>query len=66
MEKIRNLKYPASEPAELSPLLQQINHALRGLRYGAIEITIHDGYIVQIERREKQRPSPADRWHIFS
>jgi hypothetical protein len=66
MEKIHNLRYPASETSALSPLLQQINHALRGLRYGAIEITIHDGYIVQIERREKQRPSPTDRWHINS
>jgi hypothetical protein len=28
---------------------------LQGLRYGSMEITVHDGRIVQIERREKMR-----------
>lgn len=40
------------------PLLQaarQLLAALKGIRYGAVEITIHDGRVVQIERREKQR-----------
>ena len=43
--------------AEL-PALQaarQLLAALQGIRYGAVEITIHDGRVVQIERREKQR-----------
>ncbi len=35
--------------------LQQILRALHNLRYGAIEIVVHDGRIVQIERREKLR-----------
>jgi hypothetical protein len=37
---------------------QGITHvvsALEGLRYGSIEIIIHDSRIVQIERREKFR-----------
>lgn len=34
---------------------QKILEALQGLRYGAVEIIIHDGRIVQIERREKLR-----------
>ena len=37
---------------------QDITHvvsALEGLRYGSIEIIIHDSRIVQIERREKFR-----------
>jgi hypothetical protein len=29
---------------------------LRGLRFGAIEITVHNGQVVQIERKEKFRP----------
>jgi hypothetical protein len=29
--------------------------ALRGLRFGAVEATVHDGRIVRIERREKVR-----------
>lgn len=33
--------------------------ALADIRYGAVEITIHDGRIVQIERREKLRMDSA-------
>lgn len=35
--------------------LQQLLRALHNLRYGALEIVVHDGRIVQIERREKIR-----------
>ena len=35
--------------------LSRILHALKGIRYGAVEIVIHDGRIVQIERKEKLR-----------
>lgn len=34
---------------------QRIEEALAGLRFGAVEITVHDGRIVQVERREKYR-----------
>jgi hypothetical protein len=30
-------------------------NALRGLRFGSIEVVIHNGRIVQVERREKVR-----------
>lgn len=36
-------------------VVQRILEALQGLRYGAVEITVHDGRIVQIERKEKVR-----------
>ena len=29
--------------------------AIHGLRFGSIEITVHEGRIVQVERREKIR-----------
>jgi hypothetical protein len=32
-----------------------IREALKKIRYGAIEITIHDAHVVQIECREKIR-----------
>ena len=32
-----------------------ILEAVRGIRYGSVEITIHDSQVVQIERREKLR-----------
>ena len=35
--------------------LTHIASALAGIRYGSIEIVIHDSRIVQIERKEKLR-----------
>ena len=44
---------------------QAIRLALRGLRFGSIEIIVHDSKVVQIERKEKMRfegeGSPATR-----
>ncbi|HEX9135839.1 MAG TPA: YezD family protein [Nitrospirota bacterium] len=34
---------------------QAILRALRGLRFGSIEIIVHDSKVVQIERKEKTR-----------
>ncbi|RYU58982.1 DUF2292 domain-containing protein [Methylolobus aquaticus] len=48
---------PANKPDARSsqPLQGRILDALDGLQYGAVEITVHDGKVVQIERREKFR-----------
>lgn len=42
-----------SNPTEQD--LTYVASALEGIRYGSIEIVIHDSRIVQIERREKVR-----------
>jgi hypothetical protein len=34
---------------------RQILSALQGIRYGSIEIIVHDSKVVQIERKEKMR-----------
>ena len=39
------------QPTWVEPLLD----AVRQLRFGSVEITVHDGRIVQIERKEKLR-----------
>ena len=45
-------------------LLQEIRHALQGLRFGAVEITVHNGQVVQIERKEKFRlQNPGSQKH---
>ncbi|MGA6828464.1 YezD family protein [Nitrospira sp. NS4] len=36
-----------------------LRYALKEIRYGSIEIVIHDSKIVQIERREKFRLDPT-------
>ena len=40
---------------ELAKAWPPIADALAGLEYGAVEIAVHNGRIVQIERREKFR-----------
>lgn len=50
------------EGQDEASLLREINNALRGLRFGAVEITVHNGQVVQIERKEKFRlQQPATR-----
>lgn len=41
--------------AELDRELAQIREALRGLRFGSINIIVQDGVVVQIDRTEKHR-----------
>jgi len=43
---------PANSRSEAE---HQLLHAVKGVRYGSVEITIHDSRIVQIERKEKVR-----------
>jgi hypothetical protein len=35
--------------------IEAVRQALSGLRFGSLEIVVHDGRIVQLERREKVR-----------
>lgn len=41
--------------AALETALRQIAEAASSIRYGSIEVVIHEGRIVQIERKEKIR-----------
>jgi hypothetical protein len=44
------------ESTALPPvLLQELILALRSIRFGAVELVIHDGRVVQLEKREKVR-----------
>ncbi len=40
---------------ELLDLGRTVLRALRGLRFGSVEIVVHEGRVVQIERRERVR-----------
>lgn len=46
---------------DVQPWEKRVLSALRGLRFGSVEVVVHDGRIVQIERREKVRLEDADR-----
>jgi hypothetical protein len=43
--------------------LDQIKDSLQGLRYGAVQIIVQDGVVVQIDRTEKRRlRRPEKEW----
>ena len=42
-------------------LLRELCRALQAIRYGTVELVIHDGRVVQLERREKVRFDPEVR-----
>ena len=46
----------ANEPAEIE---KHILDAIRSLKYGAVEVMVHDSRIVQVEKTEKVRFEPA-------
>ena len=39
--------------------LQQIAQAVQSLRYGTVQITVHDARVVQIDKVERVRLAPA-------
>ena len=45
----------AREDVDVRHLAAEILEALKGIRYGAVEITVHDSRVVQIDRRERFR-----------
>lgn len=46
--------------ADSDAISRQIARAIGSLRFGSVEITVHEGRIVQIERREKVRLETLD------
>lgn len=43
-------------------ILQRVLEVIKDLHYGSVEVVVHDGKVVQIERREKVRfETPAQR-----
>jgi hypothetical protein len=50
------MKSDYKESRQTSPdVMAKLLEAIEGIRYGSVEIIIHDGRIVQIERKEKVR-----------
>ena len=48
------------EGQDEASILREIQSALQGLKFGAVEITLHNGQVVQIERKEKFRLQPPN------
>ncbi|WP_425316628.1 sulfur starvation response protein OscA [Stutzerimonas chloritidismutans] len=47
------------EGQDEASILREIHSALTGLKFGSVEITVHNGQAVQIERKEKFRLQPT-------
>ena len=45
----------ATADAQREQELAHIREALRGLRFGAVNVIVQDGVVVQIDRTEKRR-----------
>ncbi len=45
----------AAASDSINSLVGQVCEAVSGIRFGSVEIVIHDGRVVQIERRERVR-----------
>jgi hypothetical protein len=43
---------------EVNPIERHILDAIKDIRYGAVEVLIHDARIVQVEKTEKIRFDP--------
>jgi hypothetical protein len=46
--------HPAQTPAE-PEWLELVREKVRDLRYGVVQLVVHDGRVTQIERTEKTR-----------
>lgn len=44
---------------EAEEIIAVLREALRTVRFGSVEVVIHDGRVVQIDRKEKLRFQPA-------
>jgi hypothetical protein len=52
---VRTTNADAAEQQEHSAALRKVADILDTLRFGSIEIVVHEGRVVHIERREKLR-----------
>ena len=58
--KENSISNPSLEQ-ELRSSLEQIGGALRGLKFGSVNVIVQDGVVVQIDRTEKLRLSRSSR-----
>ena len=56
-----NLTNNNSLEPELRSSLEQIGDALRGLKFGSVNVIVQDGVVVQIDRTEKVRLRSSSR-----
>ncbi len=58
--KSQSQRSETNEVGSNDPSLQRIREALRGLRYGSVNVIVQDGLVIQIDRLEKFRVRNPD------
>lgn len=56
---MKNIECLKQNTAGQREIIAHILKILAEIKFGSIEITIHDGKVTQIERKEKIRPTQA-------
>ncbi len=52
--------HPELSPSQLPDWVSLVREKVEGLRYGVVQLVVHDGRVTQIERTEKTRLSDRD------
>jgi hypothetical protein len=52
---VGSMKMLQANNSDNTSVAQEITKAIQSLKFGSIEITVHDGKVTQIEKREKVR-----------
>jgi hypothetical protein len=55
METARKLAQPGTAPDHERVAHDEVLRALREVRYGTVQLTIHDGRVVEIQKTERIR-----------
>ena len=61
MEKLLKLARPAAVPDHERLAHEEVLRALRDVRFGTVQLTIHDGRVVEIQKTERIRPASCCR-----
>jgi hypothetical protein len=59
--KTDTLVNPTSSPEEERLAYDEVLRALRDVRYGTVQLTIHDGRVVEIQKTERIRTASSCR-----
>jgi hypothetical protein len=50
---------PASADSVAEPWIEVVRRQVAAIRFGSVQITVHEGRVTQVESTEKTRFSPA-------
>ncbi|MGA2182370.1 MAG: YezD family protein [Bryobacteraceae bacterium] len=61
METLHKLARPAATPDQERLAHDEVLRTLREVRFGTVQLTIHDGRVVEIQKTERIRPASCCR-----